>query len=52
MAANGEGGATNGAADIDPRVEALREEMSKHRVEAYIIPTEDPHMVWRSIAVL
>lgn len=45
MAAHGEGGATNGAAAKVDRVEALREEMSKHNVQAYIVPTEDPHMV-------
>jgi hypothetical protein len=45
MASNGEGVAKNGVAAVDERVEALRAEMSKHNVQAYIIPTEDPHMV-------
>ena len=38
-------GATNGAAPTDERVEALRAQMAKANVDAYIIPTEDPHMV-------
>ena len=29
----------------DERVAALREEMVKHNVQAYIVPSEDPHMV-------
>ena len=29
----------------DERLEALRAEMAKENVQAYIIPTEDPHMV-------
>lgn len=29
----------------DERLEALRCEMAKENVQAYIIPTEDPHMV-------
>ncbi len=45
MAADGDGGANNGAPAVDDRVETLREEMSKYKVQAYIIPTEDPHMV-------
>jgi hypothetical protein len=38
-------GATNGTAPPDERVEALRAMMAKAKVDAYIIPTEDPHMV-------
>ena len=38
-------GATNDAAPTDERVEALRAMMAKAKVDAYIIPTEDPHMV-------
>lgn len=29
----------------DELLEALRTEMAKENVQAYIIPTEDPHMV-------
>ena len=29
----------------DERLEAIRSEMAKENVQAYIIPTEDPHMV-------
>lgn len=29
----------------DGHVAALRKEMSKHNVQAYIVPSEDPHMV-------
>ena len=32
----------------DERLEALRSEMAKENVQAYIIPTEDPHMVRNS----
>jgi hypothetical protein len=35
----------NGPPVIDDRVEALRKQMSNYKVQAYIIPTEDPHMV-------
>ena len=39
------GAATNGAAPHDDRVDALRAEMAKANVDAYIVPSEDPHMV-------
>ena len=29
----------------DNRVASLRREMAKHNVQAYIVPSEDPHMV-------
>ena len=29
----------------DDRVASLRREMAKHDVQAYIVPSEDPHMV-------
>ena len=29
----------------DERVASLRREMAKHNVQAYIVPSEDPHMV-------
>ena len=29
----------------DERVAGLRKEMAKHNVQAYIVPSEDPHMV-------
>ena len=35
----------------DDRVASLRREMAKHNVQAYIVPSEDPHMVilpWQS----
>ncbi len=34
----------------DDRVASLRKEMAKHDVQAYIVPSEDPHMVGQSIA--
>jgi hypothetical protein len=40
----------NGAmpeAKHDDQVDALRAEMAKANVDAYIVPTEDPHMVGR-----
>jgi len=43
--AEAEATATSTPAPIDERVEALRAEMAKENVQAYIIPTEDPHMV-------
>lgn len=43
--AEAEATATSAPVPTDERVEALRAEMAKENVEAYIIPTEDPHMV-------
>ena len=42
--------ATNGASALkaeDPNVQKLRDEMASAGVDAYIIPSEDPHMVTR-----
>ena len=42
----------NGAVPVakhDDRVDALRAEMAKANVDAYIVPSEDPHMVGRSL---
>ena len=43
-AENGINGAVHDAVH-DDRVEALRAEMAKANIDAYIIPTEEPHMV-------
>ena len=40
---------TPAAADAhDERVAGLRMQMAKHNVQAYIVPSEDPHMVTSS----
>lgn len=31
--------------NIPERIAALREAMKQHKIDAYIIPTSDPHMV-------
>ena len=35
----------HGAMPNDERVDALRAEMAKANIDAYIIPSEEPHMV-------
>ena len=47
--------ATNGASAADDKLLALRELMEKadggNGVDAYIVPTEDPHMVCTSVQI-
>ncbi len=44
-AAKDSNGAPAPADAHDDRVASLRKEMAKHNVQAYIVPSEDPHMV-------
>ena len=44
-AAKDSNGAPAAADAHDKRVAGLRMEMAKHNVQAYIVPSEDPHMV-------
>ena len=47
-AAKESNGAAAAADAHDKRVAGLRTEMAKHNVQAYIVPSEDPHMVTSS----
>ena len=49
-AAKESNGAPASADAHDDRVASLRKEMAKHNVQAYIVPSEDPHMVGQLLA--